>query len=91
MDNAIEASEKLPEDHRLITIRANRVRDMLVIIVENNAASEQPISGGTTKEDTFSHGFGLPNIRKAVERYGGQCSIKTENDMFILKILIPIP
>lgn len=91
LDNAIEASEKLPEDHRLITIRANRVRDMLVIIVENKAASELPISGGTTKEDTFSHGFGLPNIKKAVERYGGQCSIKTENGMFILKILIPIP
>ena len=91
LDNAIEASEKLPEDHRLITVRANRVRDMLVIIVENNAASELSISGGTTKEDTFSHGFGLPNIKKAVERYGGQCSIKTENGMFILKILIPIP
>lgn len=91
LDNAIEASEKLPEDYRLITIRANRVRDMLVIIVENNAASEQLISEGTTKEDIFSHGFGLPNIRKAVERYGGQCSIKTENGMFILKILIPIP
>ena len=91
LDNAIEASERLPEDHRLITVRANRVRDMLVIIVENNAISEHPISGETTKEDTFSHGFGLPNIRKAVERYGGQCSIKTENGMFILKILIPIP
>ena len=91
LDNAIEASERLPEDHRLITVRANRVRDMLVIIVENHAVSEQPISGETTKEDTFSHGFGLPNIRKAVERYGGQCSIKTENGMFILKILIPIP
>lgn len=91
LDNAIEASEKLPEDHRLITIRANRVRDMLVIIVENNAVPEQPISERTTKEDTFSHGFGLPNIRKAVERYGGQCSIKTENGTFILKILIPIP
>lgn len=91
LDNAIEASERLPEDHRLMTVRANRVRDMLVIIVENNAISEQPISGETIKEDTFSHGFGLPNIRKAVERYGGQCSIKSENGMFILKILIPIP
>lgn len=91
LDNAIEASERLPEDHRLITVRANRVRDMLVIIVENNAISKQPLSGETTKEDTFSHGFGLPNIRKTVERYGGQCSIKTENGMFILKILIPIP
>jgi len=33
LDNAIEESEKLPEDRRLITVRANRVRDMLVITV----------------------------------------------------------
>ena len=91
LDNAIEASEKLPGDQRLITVRSNRVRDMLVITVENNAAPALSTSERTTKKDTFSHGFGLPNIKKAVERYGGQCSIKTENDMFILKILIPIP
>lgn len=91
LDNAIEASEKLPEDRRLITVRSNRVRDMLVITVENNAAPALSTPEGTTKKDAFVHGFGLPNIKKAVERYGGQCSIQTENEMFVLKILIPIP
>jgi hypothetical protein len=38
LDNAIEASEKIPEDQRLITVRADRVRDMMVITVENNAS-----------------------------------------------------
>ena len=91
LDNAIEASERLPEDRRLITVRANRVRDMLVITVENNISSDMPVPERTAKKDSFMHGFGLPNIRKAVERYGGQCSVKAENEMFILKILIPIP
>lgn len=91
LDNAIEASEKIPENRRLITVKANRVRDMMIITVENNASPDLSISEGTTKEDAFLHGFGLPNIQKAVERYGGQCSIKAENEMFVLKILIPIP
>ncbi len=91
LDNAIEASEKLPENQRLITVRAKRVRDMLVITVENNTSPDLSIPEGTTKEDAFLHGFGLPNIQKAVERYGGQCRMKAENEMFVLKILIPIP
>lgn len=91
LDNAIEASEKLSEDRRLITVRANRVRDMLVITVENNTSSVLPEPKGTTKKDTFAHGFGISNIKMAVERYGGQYSIKAEDGIFILKILIPIP
>lgn len=91
LDNAIEASEKLSEDRRLITVRANRVRNMLVIIVENNTAFTSPEPKGTTKKDTFAHGFGLPNLKNAVEKYDGQCITKLENGMFTLKIIIPIP
>lgn len=91
IDNAIEASGKLPENERLITVRANRVREMLVIVVENNALSQGMQSGSTTKKDTFLHGFGLPNIRTTVEKYGGQCSTKAADGMFTLKIMIPIP
>ena len=91
IDNAIEASENLPEYKRLITVKAERVRDMLLITIKNNMSPGSHLTEQTTKKDRFLHGFGLPNIRKAVERYGGQCSIKTENGMFLLKILIPIP
>ncbi len=34
IDNAIEASENLPEYKRLITVKAERVRDMLLITIE---------------------------------------------------------
>lgn len=91
IDNAIEASRKIPQEQRLITVRANRIRDMLVITVENNAPAVTGSFEKTTKKDTFLHGFGLPNIRNAVQKYDGQCSTTYENGMFVLQIVIPVP
>lgn len=91
IDNAIEASENLPEYERLITIKAERVRDMLLITIENNTQPGNHLTEGTTKKDRFVHGFGIPNIKKAVERYSGQCSFQQEERVYRLKILIPCP
>ena len=91
IDNAIEASEKLPEERRLVTVRAERVRDMLLIAVENNILPGTQAPEGTTKKDRFVHGFGIPNIKKAVEKYGGQYSFRQENDTYQLKMLLPMP
>lgn len=91
IDNAIEASEKLPENQRLITVKAERVRDMLIITIENNVIPEISFTQRTTKQDHFLHGYGIPNIKNAVENYGGQCSFQQTKQTFLLKILIPIP
>ena len=91
LDNAIEASEKLPEERRAIVAKAGRIRDILVVSVENNALPEAAPSLKTTKRDERAHGFGLLNIRKAVERYGGQCSVRAREGQFLLKIMIPVP
>lgn len=91
LDNAIEASEKLPEELRLITVRAERIRDMLIITVENHTMPDVSPVEGTTKKDRFIHGFGIPNIKNAVEKYGGQCSFRQENGTYRLKIIIPLP
>lgn len=91
IDNAIEASENLPEYKRLITVKAERVRDMLLITIENNTTLGNHLTEGTTKKDRFVHGFGIPNIKKAVERYSGQCSFQQEERVYRLKILIPCP
>lgn len=90
IDNAIEASEKLPEDRRLITVKAAKVRDMLMITAENNMEPGGQPHDGTSKNDRFLHGFGIPNIRKAAEKYDGQCSISAKDGIFRLKVLIPV-
>lgn len=91
LDNAIEAAERLPEEQRLITVKTNRIHNMLMIIVENNVAPGYGVPERTSKKDTFLHGFGLANIRNTAEKYGGSCSTKAEDDRFVLKVMIPVP
>ncbi len=91
LDNAIEASEKLPESMRLITAKASRIHDMLMVAVENNMQSDLPSDEKTCKDDKFLHGFGLSNIRKAAEKYEGQCMVKARDGKYVLKIMIPVP
>ena len=91
IDNAIEASENLPEYKRLITVKAERVRDMLLITIENNTLPGNHLTEGTTKKNRFVHGFGIPNIKKAAEKYDGQCSFHQKESIYQLKILIPCP
>ena len=90
LDNASEASEKLAVSRRVVSVKARRIHDMLVIAVENNALPDADASGKTTKEDTLFHGFGLSNIRAAVDKYDGQCTVKCKDGVFVLKIMIPM-
>lgn len=91
LDNALEASEQLPQHLRLVTVKASRIRDMLVIVVENNMPAHPLTEGKTTKQDTFAHGFGLSNIRGAVEKYDGQCTTRAVDGRFVLTVMLPVP
>ena len=91
LDNALEASLKLPPERRLITVKAECVRDMFSVMVENNCLPDGSGYEKTSKEDKFLHGFGIRNIRQAVEKYSDQCLIRREKDYFQLKILLPLP
>ena len=91
LDNAIEACMQLQEAQRLVTVKTSRVRDMLLVLVENTMSSSLVWNGRTTKEDPFLHGFGLANIQRTVEKYGGHCLTYGKDGIFTLKILLPIP
>ena len=92
LDNAIEASEKLPEEQRAILVKAGRVQNFFSVLIENSCLQNREYTKQrTTKSDDFLHGFGISNMRKAVEKYDGQLMTKCENGKFTLKILILIP
>ena len=90
IDNAIEASEKLPEDQRVILVKAGKVQDFVSILIENNCSDKVYTDGHTTKTDKFLHGFGISNMKKAAEKYKGTCTTTQENGKFTLKILLPV-
>ena len=91
IDNAIEASEKLPDEQRVILVKAGKVQDFVSILIENNCSDKVHADGHTTKADKFLHGFGISNMKKAAEKYSGTCTTAQENGKFTLKILLPLP
>ncbi len=89
IDNAIEASEKLPEEQRVILVKAGQVQNFVSILIENNCSDKAHTNGHTTKADKFLHGFGISNMRKVAEKYSGTCTTAQTNGKFTLKILLP--
>ena len=90
-DNAIEASQKLPEDQRLIRVYMDMKGTQLYISFTNFTASRKMEKVGglfhTTKGE--GHGFGLVRIDNIIERLDGYLSRNSEDGAFTTEILIP--
>ena len=92
LDNAIEASEKLPDEQRAILVKAGRVHNFFFVLIENNCLQEcENTKSPAAGQDDFLHGFGISNMKKAAGKYDGQLTTNCKNGRFTLKILIPIP
>ncbi len=94
MDNAIESSKLIDKhDKRLINLSVHAQKGMILIRVENYYENKLNYDNGilvTTKNDRFTHGYGLKSIKIITEKYGGSVKISTKGNWFRLIILIPI-
>lgn len=90
--NAIEACNRLPEDaKKWIHLDLYMLQDNLYIRMENPVMSEvnvQKLEGSTSKEDKKNHGFGIYNLKNAVEKYQGEVSFDCEDQKFIAEIVL---
>lgn len=95
VDNAIEATEKLPADAEREFSLTIACRNNLAIINCRNRFIGPPISSSslpcTTKPSAHEHGLGLKSIMRVAEQYGGHMSWEAEDDNFTLSIIIPVP
>lgn len=95
IDNAIEAADKIGDtEKRCISIKVRMEKGMLMIHSENFYEGEIAFKGGlpqTTKRDKRYHGYGMKSIRMITEKYNGYFTMKAENSIFTLNILLPVP
>lgn len=92
IDNAIEASVKLPEEKRYIHIKANR-KDSFIIMNFENSYKEKPIIKDNrfiSSKQEAGHGIGSQNIKRIVEKYNGSLSYSFKDNICTLNILIPL-
>jgi hypothetical protein len=94
LDNAIEAARKV-EKEPWIDLKIKRTEKFFVLKISNAAEGKVNVeklfmsNGYTSKNDKEHHGFGLRNIRQAVEEYDGLVKAEAEEGTFGLSIMIP--
>ena len=93
-DNAIDANLKFTDVHkRFIHIKILFDSGNLLLMFEN-AALEEERSGSrnvwfSTKEDSSKHGFGIKNVDRIVQVYGGYCERELKDHVFRCRIRMP--
>lgn len=93
-DNAIDANLKVVDmDSRFINIKIMFDAGNLLLMFENAAPDESRTGDtqawATTKEDSCVHGFGIKNIDRVLQAYGGYCERELKNHVFRCRIRIP--
>ena len=92
LDNAIESVIGEAPENRIVSFRAGTRGGFLSIHFENYLGHALTMRDGlplTSKDDLRYHGFGVLSIRHIVQKYGGTMSIRTDQNLFRLDILIP--
>ena len=93
LDNAIEYEEKIKDKKkRLIRVAVYSQNRFIMIRVENYCEvrlAEEDSLPETTKKNKEYHGYGLKSIRTTAEKYGGSMTVRTKDDWFYLRVLIP--
>lgn len=94
LDNAIEYEETIADkEKRLIHVTAHAQKNFLIVRFENYCEEKMEFAKefpATTKRDTQFHGYGLKSLRYTAQKYGGEVDVHTEDNWFVLKVLIPL-
>ena len=90
-DNAIEASQQLPEGERMIRIYMDMKGSQLYISFTNLApgGKREKVGGRFSSTKGAGHGFGLFRMDSVVERLGGYLTRASEAGAFTTEILLP--
>lgn len=92
LDNAIEVVSSLESSGSMaLTIR--KINNFLMIKVSNSCAERKDSINHipkTTKKNKELHGWGLPSVAGAVEKYNGTLKWTNENNQFIVSIMLVI-
>ena len=82
LDNAIHAVKGLDDSiEKYIRVSGRIQGDLLMIEIENSFPGK----------GVFKKGRGLSNIKKVVEKYDGAMNIETQENVFVLHVLLFIP
>ena len=92
VENAVTAVCKLPQVQRTVTVICRQISPAMIgIVVENPYNGEiNRRSGGIFSDKIKDTGIGLASVRSVANKYHGQMTVETENNIFRVSILLNI-
>lgn len=91
ISNSLEACSRLKERGKEIRLEIKSLQSSLYIRMENpveQSVDTGKLGGWTTKSDRKNHGYGVQNIRAAVEKYHGALMFQCEEGKFCAEIIL---
>lgn len=89
LENAIEATQELDEEERIISFSIAEAAGETRIEVSNYFDPSVAVELDTSKKDKQRHGYGLKSMRYIAESCGGSVLAETHGNMFFLTIVLP--
>ena len=89
LDNSIEACEAIQNYEDVITVSILTHRNTVLFQFTNPATDtmyEAIKQGRTTKADNIKHGFGMENVRRVVDKYGGETEYLFKDGKLIVEM-----
>lgn len=90
ISNAIEACQNM-QGEKTVSVKLMKHNNSLCFVIENAATEDMylaALKGETTKGDKMQHGYGVQNIRRAVERLNGSMEYRYADGKLELEINI---
>lgn len=88
--NSIEACREV-EGEKKIRLRMQGVQNNLYIRMENPVKQEVDtgkLGKWTSKEDKEQHGYGIRNVKMAVEKYDGEMTFECKDHKFMVEVVL---
>ncbi len=93
LNNAIEALKECKEN-KVLRVKLELEREEFLIAIQNSFEGERRKKGDyydtTKKKDADLHGYGLKNIQKTAEKYGGFSQFDSIGTEFHAVVIIPM-
>ena len=90
LDNALNAQKALPAEKRFIQLMLKQSNDRLLLSIKNPFSKMPEFVDGRPVSSRAGHGYGTQSICLLTERMGGKCQFAIENQLFLLRVILPI-
>lgn len=88
LDNAIHAQSDIAKENRQIKLMLKDSDGKLLFSVKNPFSKPPLIIDGLPVSNQKGHGYGTQSIRYMTEKLGGKYQFITENNLFILRVIL---